>query len=351
MGPRELIDNNLIGESEAMELAKVKIQKVAKFNSPILITGESGTGKDIASRLIHELSDRRDMPYVAINSAAIPSSLFEAELFGYCRGAFTGAVNDKRGKLEVANGGTLFLDEIGDMPLYLQAKLLRVLESGIIERVGDNKQIKTNFRLICATHQNIRSMVIEKRFRHDLYFRVSTLSVHLPALREIASDIPLIANALVQDISSRFKIGDVSLSPSAIKALEGRKWTGNVRELRGVLERAVVEAFSDSGGGSLTGEDIEQFAFSLPTDVGSDYYPMFREALEPMMLDITSRDKCLPMVIEALERAVIDLALERYNGNEVVTSRKLGISRNTLRDRLKRYDNFNKPADTIVVGS
>ena len=236
---------NIIGEHEALRRVMVSVQRAAQGDTTVLIEGESGTGKELVARALHALSERAPGPFVAINCAAIPEHLLESELFGYEKGAFTGAVQRKAGKFELAHRGTLFLDEIGDMPFSLQPKILRALEERRFERVGGNIPLQIDVRLVAATNKNLKAAVAARRFREDLYFRLSVLPIQMPALRERSTDIPLLAQHFVDRFSRDLK-KRVSLSPAALEALCAYPWPGNVRELQNCLERSVLLAEGDT---------------------------------------------------------------------------------------------------------
>jgi DNA-binding NtrC family response regulator len=226
---------SMIGRSEPMQRIYATIRMVAVRDTTVLITGESGTGKDLAAQEIHLMSPRRKQPFVVVNCAAIPETLLEAELFGYTKGSFTGAVQSRIGRIQAAHGGTLFLDEIGDMPLSLQSKILRFLEQGEVQRLGGNDNFKVDVRVIAATNAEIKKLVAELKFREDLYYRLAVFPIHLPPLRERISDLEELAIAF----ASRYLPG-VSLSGEALQILEQHPWHGNVRELRNAIERATI---------------------------------------------------------------------------------------------------------------
>ncbi len=238
----------MVGGSAAMQRVYYAARLVAKRDTSVLITGESGTGKDLVARGIHQVSARDKQPYVVINCAAIPEALLESELFGYTKGAFTGAVQSRMGRIHAAHGGTLFLDEIGEMPLLLQSKLLRFLEGGEVQRIGDTDVLKVDVRVIAATNADLKRMSAENRFREDLYYRLAVFPIRLPPLRERMEDLP----ALVATFLERFAPG-MAVSAEARALLEGHPWPGNVRELRNVLERASLFA---EGAGEIRAEDV-----------------------------------------------------------------------------------------------
>jgi transcriptional regulator with GAF, ATPase, and Fis domain len=228
---------SMIGESEAMQRTYRAIQMVAVRNTTVLITGESGTGKDLVAQEIHLLSPRKKKPLVIVNCAAIPETLLEAELFGYTKGSFTGAAQSRIGRIHAAHGGTLFLDEIGDMPLSLQSKILRFIEQGEVQRLGGNDNLKVDVRVIAATNANLMKMVSESRFREDLYYRLAVFPIHLPPLRDHISDLDELTEAFVTKYDSR-----LAISREALEVLTQHRWQGNVRELRNVIERACIFA-------------------------------------------------------------------------------------------------------------
>ncbi|MBA3392990.1 MAG: sigma 54-interacting transcriptional regulator [Deltaproteobacteria bacterium] len=232
----------LVGDGEAMQKLRALIDQLGKTRSTVLILGESGTGKELVARAVHEASPRRDRRFVAINCAAIPAALLESELFGHKRGAFTDAVRDKPGLFEDADGGTLFLDEVGELPLALQAKLLRALADGEIRRVGDSVSVKVDVRIVAATLRDLSEDVASGRFREDLYYRLNVLPVRIPPLRERSEDIPELARFFARKTSARHQLGPIELTDAVIDTLRRQPWPGNVRELENVIERALVLA-------------------------------------------------------------------------------------------------------------
>lgn len=245
----------MIGDSQSIKRIKEMIEKVAPTDARVLITGENGTGKELVARQLHELSSRNGSPLVEVNCAAIPSELIESELFGHEKGSFTSAVKQRIGKFEQANNGTLFLDEIGDMSLSAQAKVLRALQENKITRVGGEKEIPVNVRVIAATNKDLREEIHHGRFREDLFHRLSVIIIHVPSLNEREDDIPLIARHYLAQICEEYKIPTKSFEAEAEKELSKIRWTGNIRELRNVVERLVILC-----GKSITATDIQQFA-------------------------------------------------------------------------------------------
>lgn len=247
--------NQMIGESSAIEHVRDIINKVAPTEARVMITGANGTGKEVVARLLHEGSNRADKPMVEVNCAAIPSELIESELFGHIKGSFTGAIKDRAGKFEQADGGTLFLDEIGDMSMAAQTKVLRALQENEITRVGSDKPIKVNVRVLAATNKDLPKEIAEGRFREDLFHRLNVIPIHVPSLRERTSDIPLLVNYFAEQICGEQRIATKTFDNAAIEALQAREWTGNVRELRNVVERLIILA-----GNTITREDVELYA-------------------------------------------------------------------------------------------
>jgi len=286
------------------------IEKVAPTSATVLILGESGTGKELLARALHDLSPRRAERFVAINCAAIPETLLESELFGYEKGAFTGAVRQTIGKIETANGGTLFLDEIGDLPVALQAKLLRFLQERVIERVGGRQEIPVDVRIVCATHQRLKDRIEESKFREDLYYRLAEIVVDIPPLRMRHGDAALLAHGFVRKFATEQRRGAMLLLPDAIDAIDGHAWPGNVRELENVIKRAVIMADGDG----ITASDI---------------------GLGPPNGDANVLN--LRQVRDQAERNAVLRVLGRVNGNLSKAAELLGVSRPTLYDLMHRF--------------
>jgi len=246
---------DIVGESAAINQVKETIEKVAPTDARVLITGENGTGKELVARWIHEKSNRHKLPLVEVNCAAIPSELIESELFGHEKGSFTSAVKQRIGKFEQANGGTLFLDEIGDMSLSAQAKVLRALQENRINRVGGDKDIKVDTRVIAATNKDLKKEIEEKKFREDLYHRIGVIIINVPPLRDRKEDVPLLVDRFLEDIANEYGNKKMTITPEAIKMLQGMPWTGNIREIRNVIERLVIMCNTE-----ITNEDITKYA-------------------------------------------------------------------------------------------
>lgn len=287
------------------------VERIAPSGATVLITGESGTGKELFAQALHQLSSRADKRSVAINCAAIPENLLESELFGYEKGAFTGAAKQTIGRIEYANGGTLFLDEIGDLPFSLQAKLLRFLQERVIERLGGRGEIPVDTRVVCATHQNLPDLIKLGRFREDLYYRLSEITVNIPPLRQREGDAALLAHAFLEKYNNQQGRSIRGFKPDAIEAIENHDWPGNVREMQNVIKRAVIMA----EGAQITLEDLA---------LKSEY-----EVAAPINLR---------KVREQAERKAILRAMARANGNVAQAADLLGISRPTLYDLMNRLD-------------
>jgi two-component system nitrogen regulation response regulator NtrX len=245
----------MIGESQPINHIKEMIEKVAQTEARVLITGPNGTGKELVAHQLHEKSERANFPIIEVNCAAIPSELIESELFGHVKGAFTSAVKDRAGKFEAADGGTIFLDEIGDMSLSAQAKVLRALQESLIQRVGADKDIKVNVRVVAATNKDLKKEIAEGRFREDLYHRLAVILIKVPSLNERREDIPLLIEYFAEKIASEQGNAVKKFSPAAIKLLQEYDWTGNIRELRNVVERLII-----LGGNEISEDDVKLFA-------------------------------------------------------------------------------------------
>jgi len=254
--------NSIIGETSGIMKIKEMIEKVAPSDARVLITGGNGTGKELVARSLHDNSNRRKMQFIEVNCAAIPSELIESELFGHERGAFTSAVKDKKGKFELASGGTLFLDEIGDMSLSAQAKVLRALQENVIQRVGGERDIKVDCRVVAATNKDLRKEIAEGRFREDLFHRLAVILMHVPSLNERREDIPVLAEHFLTMVCAEHGISRKSFSEDALLELQKTDWSGNIRELRNIVERLVI--LCDS---KIVGEDVKLFANPRSTTI------------------------------------------------------------------------------------
>ena len=299
------------GSSRAMAVIQKTVDKIAPTDATVLITGENGTGKDVLAREIHARSLRSEKPMVAVDAGAITETLFESELFGHVKGAFTDAHTDHVGKFEQADGGTLFLDEIGNIPLHLQAKLLRAIQSRSVVRVGGSQAIPVNIRLICATNMDLEQLVQEGRFREDLYYRINTVHIALPALRERKEDIVPLAQMFLERFAEKYHRPLTGLDDSAKAVLEGGRWSGNIRELQNCIEKAVIL----SEGTTLTAKDIQ---------------------LEQAKAGVPAAGT-LKEVSDAEEEILVREAVLRSNGNISAAAKMLGISRPTLYAKMKKY--------------
>ena len=311
----------MVGKSAAMLGLYQLIETVAGSNATVLITGETGTGKEMVARAIHQSSLRRQQRFVALNSGAIPETLLEAELFGHVRGAFTGAVGNRPGRIEQADRGTLFLDEVGNMPSSLQMKLLRVLQEREFERIGDPRSVKVDVRVIAATNADLGKMVREATFREDLFYRLNVVAVQLPPLRERLEDIPLLVARFVEKLQPAGEGREsIVVSQNAMRRLMAHKWPGNVRQLENIIERALAL----SGGRRRIDVD------DLPADIrGEEVAPTLTPGLPESGVD-------LPALVLDFERHLIDQALTRTEGNRGAAARLLGLKRTTLVEKLRR---------------
>lgn len=310
--------DNVVGTSEKMRKVLETVERISKTDVTVLIEGESGTGKELIAKGIHFSGARRDKPFVAVNCAAIPENLIEAELFGYKRGAFTGANFESKGKFEEANGGTLFLDEIGSMPFPLQTRLLRVLQEQEITRLGENNPRKIDVRIIAATNENLTDLIKENNFREDLYYRLAVVPVRLPPLRERREDIPLLTEHFLKKSSAKHKINQPKIEREVFGAFYKHAWMGNVRELENIVERMIV--LSDDA--SLSLADVPENIKNTTTTSENLWFSLPAE----------------PFELEAVECEIIREALQRFDGNQSQTARFLGITRSALIYRMQKFN-------------
>jgi len=302
--------HGVITGDASMQRVVRTVEKLAPSDATVLLLGESGTGKELLARALHDLSGRASNKFVAINCAAIPENLLESELFGYEKGAFTGAAKQTKGKIEYANGGTLFLDEVGDLPGALQAKLLRFLQERVVERIGGREEIPVDVRIVCATHQNLKDMMEQSRFREDLYYRLSEIVIDIPSLRMRDGDSLLLARVFLMKFTEQQGKSAMQFAEDAIEAIEGHGWPGNVRQLENAIKRAVIMA----DGNRILREDL-----GLDGEIGKP---------DPVNLR---------QVREEAERKAVVRALARSDGNLVKAAELLGVSRPTLYDLLNRF--------------
>jgi DNA-binding NtrC family response regulator len=301
----------IVAESPAMRNVLNLVERIGPADANVLITGENGTGKEVITRALHSISSRRSKPLISLNAGALAEGVFESELFGHVRGAFTDAKNDRVGRFELADGGTLFLDEIGNVPLNLQAKLLRVLETGEFERVGSSKTQKVNVRLLSATNSDLQAEVANGKFRQDLLFRLNTVEIRLPPLRDRGADIPLLADHFLRMHRERYRRPIMGFTPEGLDALRQHLWPGNVRELDHVIERAVLMS---------TGDVVTAFDLALESTPDARMSARLEE-----------------MSLEDAERLLIRKALARFDGNANRAAEALGLSRSALYRRLQKY--------------
>ena len=303
------------GESETMQRLRTLVEKVAHTDANILITGENGTGKEMLAREIHALSPRHSKPLVTVDMGAISETLFESELFGHVKGAFTDARSDRPGKFEAAAAGTLFLDEIGNLPFHLQSKLLTALQSRSVTRLGSNAPVQIDIRLICATNRNLPDMVRNSLFREDLFYRINTIPIEIPPLRDRPEDIIPLSELFLKRYSSAYRKPSVSLSDEARTKLSSCAWRGNVRELQHTIEKAVIIADTDVLGPACFDMSAQSAPASPRTDVAN----------------------APAATLEEMEYAMIKNTMDRFAGNLTLVAGQLGISRQTLYNKLKRY--------------
>lgn len=307
---QEQADAMYWGNSPAMERIKVMTERISTSDANVLITGENGTGKDMLAREIHRMSQRGNKQFVAVDMGAIAESLFESELFGHVKGSFTNAYSDREGRFEAADGGTLFLDEIANLPYHLQPKLLTAIQKRSFVRVGSNVSQPTDIRLICATNRDLNEMVRKGEFREDLLYRINTIHLHLPSLRERKNDIITLADMFVHRYANQYGRGDVKLSDEVCAVLVNHSWPGNIRELQHVIERAVILADND---GIITSVQIQDGS-KVDTDITAEF-----------------------ISLDEMERSMVQKAIAMNNGNLSQAAAQLGITRQTLYNKMKRY--------------
>jgi two-component system nitrogen regulation response regulator NtrX len=309
----------IVGRSYAIRGVIEKIEKVAGTPARVLITGENGTGKELVARAVHSQSTRKDGPFVEVNCAAIPSELIESELFGHMKGSFTGAIADRAGRFEQANGGTLFLDEVGDMSLAAQAKVLRVLQDGVVTRIGGAKTVSVDVRVLAATNKTLEDEIAAGRFREDLFYRLNVVPIHVPALRERREDIPSLVAHFVDMLTRREGVAPKTISPEAVRLLQNMDWQGNVRELRNTIERLLIL----SPGSSIVEADVAKLVGGGDSDqvgIGS-------------LLDCKTFDEFK----HAAEKAFLLGKLREYDWNVSETARGLDMPRSNLYKKIERY--------------
>ncbi len=315
----------MVGQSPVMGALYAQIAKVAPTRTRVLITGESGTGKELVARAIHRESALRDRAFIKVNCAAIPPELIESELFGHERGAFTGAAARKKGLFELADGGTIFLDEIGDMSLSAQAKVLRVLQSGELSRVGSESTLKVDVRVLAATNRDLQAAVAAGQFREDLYFRLAVVPLRAPPLRDRAQDIPLLCKSFVAQIARENGLREKSVTPEALEILSAYSWPGNVRELRNVVERLVILSEDSVGVGDL------------PEEIVAEVSRRSRPPKQLAALDLPAEAKNLPLreLRDLVERQYVRAKLDENDWNISRTAQVLGLERTNLHKKMR----------------
>jgi two-component system response regulator PilR (NtrC family) len=319
--PTEL--DRMIGKSPAIRQCQAMIAKLARSQAPVLISGDSGSGKELAARLIHELGPRGDGPFIPVNCGAIPSELMESEFFGHRKGSFTGAGADKDGLFKAADGGTLMLDEVADLPLHMQVKLLRVIQEKAVMPIGAREEVKVDVRIVSASHQILKPLVESGKFRSDLYFRLNVIELHMPSLQERREDIPLLAKHFLQDISEQWHEGGIpEISPEAMEALKNHNYTGNVRELINILQRAVTMA---------------EGSIIYPDDLMLEHVGGPAEVVQLTAENVETGDGSLDTVIEDIEIQMLEDALKKARYNKTKAAEILGISFRSFRYKLKKY--------------
>ncbi len=337
-GPRNLeLFRNLVGSSKGIQKVRNMIEMVAGSDANVLITGESGTGKEVIARNIHYQSHRRNKPFVPVNCGAIPADLLESELFGHEKGAFTGAISQRQGRFEMANGGTLFLDEIGDMSLPMQVKLLRVLQEKTIERVGSNRSMTVDVRILAATHVNLENAIEDGRFREDLYYRLNVFPIETPPLRDRAEDLPLLINDLVERMSDEQR-GAIRLTQQAINSLCAYNWPGNVRELANLIERLSI-MYPGGVVDLLDLPDKYQQELAEHEGSGADQEPATSGGSEAMMSPRLPRAGLdLKEHLNNLELSMIRQALDETNWIVAHAAKRLSMGRTTLVEKMRKFD-------------
>ncbi len=306
-------DTGIIGSSESIERLRTMVHRIAPTEISALLLGESGTGKEVTAKAVHQVSNRKDKPFIAINCASIPETLLESELFGFEKGAFTGAHKTTMGKIECAQGGTLFLDEIGDMPFNLQAKLLRFLQEKVIERLGGRQEIPVDVRVVCATNQNLEEMVANKEFREDLFYRITEITLNIPPLRDRDEDVIILANFFLQQYATDYKRNIKSFSDDGLQALKEHRWPGNIRELQNKVKSSVI---------MTTGSQVTAFDLGFYDHSNAEY---------ELSLNLRA-------VREQAETIAIQKAYALSAGNMSKASELLGVTRPTLYSLIEKYE-------------
>jgi two-component system nitrogen regulation response regulator GlnG len=323
-------ETHFVGKSKAVEGLFKTVGRIAPKNVSVILQGESGTGKELLAKLIHMNSPRSNGPFIAVNTAAIPKELMESELFGFVKGAFTGAIETRRGKFELADGGTLFLDEIGDMPIDLQSRLLRAIQEQEFYPIGAKEPLRVDVRIVSATNRDLEKEVANKRFREDLYYRLNVVTITLPPLRARRDDIPVLAEYFLRKFQDEMGVEVRKLSPKALETLTSHRWPGNVRELENTLRRAVLL----SSNPVLSMEDLAIHDTIKPRESLEDIiYSRLEEFIS--RIDSTTRQELYDTILPFMERPLLKLVLKKTGGNQVRAAELLGINRNTLRKKIR----------------
>jgi two-component system response regulator PilR (NtrC family) len=337
---------NIIGNSEKLNRLKAQISKVARSHAPVFIHGESGSGKELVARGIHQAGPRADEPFIAVNCGAIPSELMESEFFGHKKGAFTGANNNKEGFFQAAHGGTLFLDEVADLPLVMQVKLLRAIQENTIRPVGSEKEFSVDVRILSASHKDLQKEVDDKSFREDLFYRLDVINLQVPPLRERLTDVPILSLHILEKLSKSLEIGEIKLSQVAMDALNAYHFPGNIRELENILQRAITL----SDGNLINIEDLNlkhkigtsapATATSLSTDISSQALEPNRRASDPSIQRTQQHElasgESLESYLESIEKQILTKTLEQCRWNKTAAAEQLGMSFRSIRYRLKK---------------
>jgi len=316
---------SMVGKNQRMREIYSLIEKVAPTPTSVLITGESGTGKELVARAVHSHSPRLEAPFISLNCAGLPENLLESELFGHEKGAFTGAVSLRKGRFELADGGTLFLDEVGEMPLSLQAKLLRVIQEKTFERVGGNRSLKVDVRIIAATNKDLKEEMELGSFREDLYYRLDVVHIHLPPLRERTDDIPMLTAHFVAKFARELQRPNLHILPETVSFLTTLPWEGNIRELENTIERAAVLCSDEV----ITPEDVQ------PDTAGDQAGTGWGENLQ--LEQLIPPDTPLPEVLNAIEKKMVTQALEKADNIQTRAAASLGITKSLLQYKMKKY--------------
>ena len=319
---------SMIGKNDKMQQIYSLIEKIAPTSASVLVTGESGTGKELVARAIHFNSPRKNEPIISLNCAGLPEQLLESELFGHEKGAFTGATALRRGRFEIADNGTIFLDEVGEMPLTLQAKLLRVLQEKTFERVGGNQTLKVDVRIVAATNKELKEEVNRGNFREDLYYRLNVLNIHLPPLRERKDDIPLLVNHFINKYAKQLNYESLEIAPQAMRFLTSQPWEGNIRELENTIERAAILCTDNR----IELDDVKEEETSQASN------PLEGTSIGLSLEQLSAKHVKLPDILDAIEKQMIQNALEDSDHIQAHAAEHLGITKSLLQYKMKKHN-------------